>query len=602
MLPRMRLLLAFMLTVLVLFTGRLMYLQFARAAEYSELSTQNFLEERRISPLRGRILARDGTVLADNRIAYDLMYWGGPVENWDRLRYLLKIEAESPTPPDRSDPEQRRQGAVLSWNIPDRNIPAVAELVAGQPSLYLRERIERTYPTNLAAQTVGYTALADPERHPGHAADELVGVTGVEASFEEALFGRPGSKLVELDNRRVLLRERVVQPPQPGTDIVLTIDPRAQRIAEDTLREALKYINAERVKYDLPLQETARGALVAMNPKTGEILAMASAPTFDQNVFTKRPSDPAAVQAVLGDAKNRPLGNRAVQAYPPASTFKVVTSSTLLEHGYVTPRTEYACTASMRYGGITWENWATYNRGSYDVTEAIGDSCNTYYWRAAIDTPNFSSGWGDFVRDLVARARDFGFGRPVGVGLPKEEAGRIPDEEWSRRVRGEPWYPGFTLNTVIGQGDVLATPVQTLQFVSTLALDGRQVKPHLVKAVGGQPVPTQTRQVEGRYWGVLREGMREMITDYGSSYVLGPAVDYPIEVAGKTGTAQNSSGLHFEHVWFMGYAPVDDPELAIVVFLEKGGSSSAVAVPAARDFLTEYLGLERDIVVENGAE
>ena len=587
MILRVRVLLAVILTVLVVFTGRLMYLQLAMAEELRAKSEENFTQQVRIAPLRGRILASDGTILADNRVAYDLLYRGGPITGWNRLERLLGVEGD-PRPPDPTDPEEVLYGSVVAWNIPDELIAAVEERVAGQPNLYLRERIERTYPTNLAAQMVGYTGLADPERHPGYGIDDIIGVSGIEAGLESALYGVPGAKLVEVDNRGVPLRETELWPAQPGQDVVLTIDPQTQRLAEDVLASSLGYVNAERAKYGLPLETVVRGAILAMDPNTGDILAMASAPSFDQNVFTHRPSNPEAVQAVLSDARNLPLQNRAVEAYPPASTFKLVSTSTLLEHGYAAPGTRYECTGSVRYGNIVWENWYPGYRGNYTAAEAIADSCNTYYWRAAIDTPGFSSGWGAFVQDLTARARAFGYGEVVGVGLREEKPGRVPDQEWVRVQTGEPWYPGFTLNTSIGQGDVLATPLQTLQFIGTLANDGLEVKPRLVQQLGGIATPVETRQIGGRFWGTLKEGMRRMITDHGSSRILGPAAKFPVAVSGKTGTAQNARGLHWEHVWFMGYAPSEDPQIAVVVFLEYAGSSSAVAVPVARDFLAGY--------------
>jgi penicillin-binding protein 2 len=594
---RLRLLLAVLFTFLVIFTGRLMYLQLAMAEQFAVLSTQNFLEERRISPLRGRILARDGTVLADNRVAYDLMYTGGPVEHWERLKYLLAIDGE-PRQPDLGKKEEREQGAVLGWNIPDRLIPAVEELVAGQPNLYLRERIERSYPTNLAAHVVGYTTLADPVRFPGYAKDELVGVMGIEAGMERQLFGAAGSKLVEVNNRGVVLRESELVPAQPGADVLLTIDPELQRLAEDVLMGALRYINAERLKNELPLVETVRGALLAADPRTGEILAMASTPSFDQNIFTRRPTDPDELAAILDDGRYLPLQNRTVEAYPPASTFKVVTSSTLLEKGYISPSSKYSCSAALRYGGFLWENWFTRDRGPYDVTQAIGDSCNTFYWRAAMDTPEFTKGWAPFIRDLTERAREFGYGKEVGVALPEEKSGRVPDDAWVRQATGEPWYPGYTLNTVIGQGDVLATPLQTLQFLITLANSGRMLAPHLVRSVGGVDTQVEERTVPGRFWSTIRTGMRKMVTDYGSNYVIGPAARFPLEVAGKTGTAENGLAVGLEHVWFMGYAPMTDPRISVVIFLEYGGSSSAVAVPVARDFLAGYVGLGGQAGVE----
>jgi penicillin-binding protein 2 len=595
----MRLLLALMLTVLVVFSGRLMWLQLAQAEQYVDLSRRNFTQQRRVAPLRGRILARDGTVLADNRVAYDLMYWGGEVEGWSRLQHLLGIEGD-PRPPDPSDPEQARNGAVVAWNIPDTLVPAVEERVAGQPNLYLRERIERIYPTNLAAQTIGYTGLADPARHAGYAVDDMIGVAGLEAGLEPWLFGRPGRELVEVDHRGTVLRRQEIEPATPGEDVRTTLDPRAQRAAEDALAGALTYLNEQRRENELPLLDVTRGALLAMDLESGDVLAMASSPTFDQNVFTHRPSDPEAVAAILGDDRLQPLQNRAIEAFPPASTFKVLTSYTLLEEGYVAPGTRYACTASVRLGGIVWENWAGYYRGDYTVAEAIADSCNTYYWHAAIDTPGFQDGWGPFVAALREDALAFGYGSPVGVGLPGERAGRVPDEAWVREAKDTSWYPGYTLNTVIGQGDVLATPLQTLRFVGAVARGGSRVEPRLVSAVGDEPQPVASSDLPGRFWATLADGMRRMVTDFGSSRVIGPAADFPVAVAGKTGTAQNSGGDGLEHGWFMAYLPAEDPEIAVVTFLENAGSSSATAVPVVRDFLVDYLNLDGDLDMASG--
>lgn len=594
---RMKVMLAVIYTVLALFTARLMYLQLVMGGEYAARSEQNALQQRRILPLRGRILARDGTLLADDRVAYDLLYRGGDIVGWPALAALLGIEGK-PRQPDLSKPEEALSGTVLAWNIPDHLVPAVEERVAHQQTLYLRERLERTYPTNLAAQTVGYTAQADPVRNPGYSNSDLVGVMGLESGLEALLFGTAGSQEVEVDNRGNEIASKVVQSAMPGSNVTLTLDPNVQRVAEDVLADALKYVNDDRSRVGLPLEETVHGAIVALDPKSGEILAMASYPTFDQNVFTHRPSDPEAVTAVLGDARNMPLANRAVEAYAPASTFKVVTNSAMLDGGYAGPNTVYPCSARFTFGGITWHNWATYDKGNYDARHAIADSCNTYYFYAAAATPDFSKGWAPFIQDVVARARDFGFGARLGVGLPEEKQGRVPDLEW---VNSQPqfeygWLPGFTLNTVIGQGDVLATPLQVAQFIATLAMDGLAVTPHLVMKVGDEEAKPEVRQLEGSHWSVLKEGMRLMFTDYPSRSVLGPGV-FPVSVAGKTGTAQTTRGSDYTHSWFMGFSPYEDPEVAFVIFVEYGGSSSRVAVPVARDFMAGYWGL-RGVQVE----
>ncbi len=587
MIARTRLLLSVMLTIFIVFAGRLVYLQLVMAQEYELLSTQNFVVEQRISPLRGRILAGDGTVLADNRVAYDLMYRGGDVKNWERITYLLELDEAPPRQPDPGSRMEMENGVTIEWNIPDRFVPSVSELLAGQANLYLRERIERTYPTNLAAQVVGYTALADPVRFPGYATDELVGVMGIEAGMERSLFGAAGARIAEVDNMRSVLRESELVPAQPGRDIHLTLDPQVQRWAEDVLAAALPLVNAERRQSGLPAVDTVRGALLAVDPRTGAILAMASSPTFDQNIFTRRPSNPDAVSAVLNDSTNLPLQNRTVEAYPPASLFKLVTSSTLLDKGYMTPNQRYECAGRINYGGRNWLNWTSSYRGVYTNVQAIADSCNTFYWLAAMDTPSFSVGWAPFIEDLNDRAHDFGFGTTVGVGLPEEKAGRIPDEAFKRATTGEPWYPGFTLNSSIGQGDILATPLQALQLVHILANDGVYRELNLVSRIGNQTLPVAEKRVQGSHWGLLREGMERMISDHGAARHLGRQAGFQVTIAGKTGTAQVGRQGQ-EHAWFMGYGPSRDAEIAMVVFIENGISSANVAVPLAAQFLHLY--------------
>ena len=587
---RSRLILAVILTVLVVFTARLMYLQLAMAEEFTARSEQNATQQKPITPLRGRILASDGTVLADDRIAYDLMYRGGPIPQWTRLRRLLGVTGD-PKQPDPTDPQQAKNGVALAWNIPDRLVPAIEERVAGHPNLYLRQRVERTYPTNLAAQTVGYTTQADPKRFPGYTVDDLVGVMGIEKSYEKALHGTAGARLVEVDNVGNVVRSTLLWPARPGEDVTLTLDPKVQRLAEDTLKNAITYVNKDRDRVGLPHAKEVHGAILAVDPRNGDILAMASAPTFDENVFTHLPVDAKAVNAILQDATNRPLENRAIQAYPPASTFKIVTAYTMLEDHFITPSTKFDCGADIRYGGVTFHNWATYDKGPYTVAQGIADSCNTFFWNAALTTPDFASGWNGFMQDEVDNARRLGYGKPVGVGLPGEESGRVPDLQW---VRSQPqykhgWLPGFTLNTIIGQGDTLATPVQLAQLISTVAMHGAEAKPHLVAKVGDTTVPPDIHQIPGTSWDSLIHGMRLAFTDFPEKWFLGPSV-FPdnVSVAGKTGTAQTTRGDNWTHAWFMGFSPVKDPKIAIVVFLEYGGASSYVSVPVARDFLAGY--------------
>ena len=578
---RVRVLVALLLTGLLIIAGRLGVLNL-RADDYRALGLANATRNERVSPLRGRILARDGTVLAENRVAVDLLYRGGDVARWPRLRYLLGVSG-TPRPPDLDHPEEVRDGAVLAWNLPDAVVPGVAELIAGQPGLYLRRRLERSYPSGLAAHVVGTTAAADPERFAGYELGDLVGQLGIEKAFQDVLFGVPGRALLEVDSGRSALGRTTVNVAEPGRDVVLTLDVGAQRAAERVLAGALRYVNAERARQKLPQARVLRGALVAMNPQTGEILALASAPSFDPNVFVRRPVAADEVAALLGDADTTPLANRAVSAYPPASTFKVVSSLALLDGGYITPETRLGCSPSFSFQGTLMRNWSPEDKGPYTVVQALADSCNTFFWRAAAATPGAEKGWSAFPQRLAATAAALGYGSPVGVGLPEEQTGRVPDKSWAEHFYGHTWYPGYTMNMTIGQGDLLATPLQVLQLVGTAALGGEQVQPHLVRRVGEIETEVSVRDVPGA-WAVVQAGMREMITTYSGRWLLGPEV-FGVAVAGKTGTAQNNGA---DHAWFMGYGPLTDPELAVVVFIENGGSGSAVAQPVARDFMQAY--------------
>ena len=362
-------------------------------------------------------------MLADDRVAYDLMYTGGEAPEWERIKALLGVEGEL-RPPDPRKPEEAQNGAVAVWNIPDELVPAVEERVAGSASLYLRERIERTYPTNLAAQVVGYTQQADPVRNPGYSVNDLVGVAGIEAAYEAALFGHAGSRQVEVDSGGAEVASHVLWSAQPGYDVVLTLDPQLQRLAEDVLQRSLAYVNEDRVRVGLPTQDVAKGAIIALDPRTGEVLAMASSPTYDQNVFTHRPSDPEAVGKVLQNEDN-PLTNRAVERA--ASTYKVVTSSTLLEHSYAAPRA-LPCTAAFRFGGIIAQ-LGDVRQGHVRHRHAIADSCNTYYWYA-VQHARVLVGLGPVHRGprrALSRARL----RPAhGRRAPRGEGRRIPDEQW----------------------------------------------------------------------------------------------------------------------------------------------------------------------------
>jgi penicillin-binding protein 2 len=577
---RVWVLLGLFYTLLLVFVGRLWQLQVLQYEQYATKSQGNYLRTETTLAPRGRILDRNGQVIATNRLAVDLLYLGGEVYLKDRLLALTGLKEL---------PKVVREPVELMTNVPEALVPTLAELSAVEPSLKLQERIERVYPNPISGPVVGYTALPNQEQlEEGYAPEELVGVAGLEAALEGHLKGIKGVVLAEVNARGQRVRFQELREPQPGSDVYLTIDLTLQRVAERALEEAVADINRIRQRNGLPLVRQAKGAIVALDPRNGEILAMATSPSFDPNLFGRRPRPNDKIRELFSDP-DRPTLNRAVNAYPPGSTYKLVSSSLALESGYVTPNTTFRCSPYIVYGGIR-RNWARYDMGMMTVKEAIAQSCNTWYYQMALLDPV------GMVDKLHKRALELGLGRPAGLEIG-EQTGIVPSLQWKRQnfPKDPRWWPGETLSIVIGQGYNKATPVQIARMLATIAQNGQQPELHLVRRIGDQEVRRPVASVSGRYWKELQEGLRKTVTEGTARHVLG---EFPVATAGKTGTAQNETltpGL--EHAWYMGYGPTDPadprPPLVVVAFFENGGEGSGVALPAARKVMAAYWGVGR---------
>jgi len=561
--------------MLLLFTARLWQLQVVQYEQYATRSQGNYLRTETILAPRGRIFDRNGRLLATNRLAVDLLYLGGEVQFRERLLALIGLKAL---------PEVGREPVELMVNIPEAIIPTLAELTAGEPNLRLLERIERIYPNPIAGPVIGYTALPNQEQlKEGYEPEELVGASGLEAALEPQLRGIKGVVLAEVNARGQRVRYQEIREPQAGNDVYLTLDLDLQRAAEQALQEAVVDINRIRQRYGLPLAQRAKGAIVALDPRNGEVLAMATAPAFDPNLFGRRPRPNEKIRELFTD-KDRPTLNRAINAYPPGSTYKLASSSMALESGYVTVNTAFRCSPYIVFGGIR-RNWARVDMGMMTVREAIAQSCNTWYYQVAMLDPI------GMVNKLHKRALELGLGRPTGLEIG-EQAGIVPTLQWKKQnIPKDPrWWPGETLSIMIGQGYNKVTPVQIARMLATIAQSGRQPELHLVRRIGNQEIKRPITLVGGRYWRELQEGMRKTVTWGTARHVLG---DFPVATAGKTGTAQNESlTLGLEHAWYMGYGPVDPsdprPPLVVVAFFENGGEGSGVALPAARKVMAAY--------------
>lgn len=572
---RLLLLLLVVYLIMGVYVTRLWQLQVVQYQGYALKSQGNTLRYEAILPPRGRLFDRNGKLIATNRLAVDLVYYGGPIQFSARILGLLGL-GELPTIPPGS------KEVILKTNLQEALVPTLAELTAGQDNLQLIERLERTYPRPISGAVLGYVNLPNQEQvNNGYDPNEMAGVQGLEAGLEGVLRGKKGVRLLEVDVRGERIREDVIREPQPGQDVYLSIDLEVQKAAETAITEALEDINKGRSLLKLPREGVARGAIVAVDPRNGEVVAMASGPSFDPNVFVRRPRDPKLTQPILLDPSN-PMLNRAVQAYAPGSTFKLSTSSMLLEEKLASASTTFTCSALIVYGGFPRRNWARYNMGPMDARDAIAQSCNTWYYQAVI-----AAGPLEVVDRLARRSQELGLGRHTGLEI-LERTGFLPTRDWKRQTQDEPWYPGETLSYAIGQGQTLATPSQIARMLATIASNGKQAELHLVRQIGAEVIKPRLTTVEGQYWKVLQEGMRQTVV---SGTARGTLANFPVATAGKTGTAETNKQIGYEHAWYMGYGPVGNdtrPPLVVVAFFERAGEGSRVALPAARKVMEAY--------------
>jgi len=578
---RIWLLLLVIYAVLGLYTARLFQLQVIRYEKYATRSQGNYLRTETLLAPRGRIFDRNGKMIAGNRLTVDLVYSGGEILFKERILRLLGLKEL---------PEVGREPVTLKANLPEDLVLTLAELTAGQDNLQLVERLERTYPRPISGPVLGYVLFANKREVEGEGYDprELVGRTGLEAALEKYLRGQRGQRVVEKNVRGERVSEQITKEPVAGQDVYLTIDLELQRVTERVLRESLDNINKGRLKYRLPPERVVKGAIVALDPRSGEVLAMASSPSFDPALFARYPRTPEDNKkiAALNSDQSLPTLNRAVTAYAPGSTFKLASSSYFIEKTRITPSTVFTCSPYISYGGIR-KNWYAGNMGPMTVREAIAQSCNTWYYQAAIAADPYKT-----VDGIAEWAKKLGIGRPTGLELA-EDKGFLPTRKWKEERFKEPWYPGQSLSVAIGQDAVEASPVQIARMLATIVNSGRQPELHLVRKIGSQVVQPRFTQVEGKYWSVLQEGMRKTVTWGTARPLLG---DFAVPTAGKTGTAENGmsyrKGYGYTHAWYMGYGPAEPgdprPPLVVVAFFENGGEGFNVALPAAKRVMEAY--------------
>ncbi|MGQ9836618.1 MAG: penicillin-binding protein 2 [Cyanobacteriota bacterium] len=564
-----RALVLLLLTSLLILAGlgsRLVYIQLVQTQYYRQLADTNRIRLLPQPPERGRIVDRNGVLLAGSQLSHSVFLW--PLvqsrQRWQEmiptLAQYLQIAPE--------EIEQKLEQAGYRSPFPVRILRNASPQVVIQleemsrelPGVMVEAETIRLYPNgDLAAHLLGYTGEIPQEQlqaNPDYRLGDIVGLMGAEELFEPHLRGQWGGRQVEVDAMGEVLRVLGEQAPQPGKTLQLTLDVRLQQVAERALAGR-------------------KGAVIAMDPRDGSILAMASYPTFDPNLFSGR------ITQAQWDALQQqdfPFLNRALQAYPPASTYKIITTAAGIESGAFPPDTVLSTSAYVQVGGWRFWDWNRAGFGRLNYRQAIAYSSDTFFYQIALGTK---------LGPLQEWSRRFGLGQPTGIGLKGEALGLVPDADWKQRHWHEPWYVGDTINMSIGQGFVKATPLQMAVVTAAVANGGWRVRPLLSQQVIPEsPVPLrQSVGLSAATLEVLQQGLRDVVVfGTGGNANLGPG--FP-PTAGKTGTAEDPPRR--SHAWYVGYAPYDQPELVVVVFLENsGGGGGARAAPVFREVMRAY--------------
>lgn len=556
--------------------GRLWFLQVAQGADFREASELNRIRRERLFAPRGEILDRKGELLAGTRpkfvVSVTPTQFNPEGPEGRRLAECLGIPLDELKLLAKAvGPEYRRVRVAV--DIPWEVLTRLEEMRPWLPGVSVQLEDLRYYPQGkLAAHLLGYigpiteTMLA--EHRDVYAPDSRVGKTGIEQFYEDYLRGKDGGLVLEVDatgRRKRLLRQ---EQPERGADLMLTINAKIQRAAEEALNGRV-------------------GAAVAIDPRNGEILALVSRPAFDPNLFAKGIGS-ADWRAILSD-ENKPMMNRAITSvYPPASTFKPITSLAGLSVGKIPDGHTITCTGVNPMGRLSFRCWKAHGPG-INHRHAIAQSCNSFYFNVAR-----SMG----PKPIADMAKSFGLGQLTGIDIGGERRGTVPSPAWKREnVKNDPkWHPGETLNISIGQGATQTTCLQMAMVTGGIFMRGKVFQPHLVKEIrtSERTIITEPKlihevSIPTKYFDIVIDGMIHAV-----SAGTGRSAALPdIVVAGKTGSAQNPTKK--AHGWFVAAAPAQNPEIAIAVIVEQGLHGSSSAAPVAREILKAYFGITSDV-------
>jgi penicillin-binding protein 2 len=583
LITRVRILSSIVTGMLVVIATGFWFVQLVQGDYYRELAENNRLRKLPIKAPRGLIFDRHGRLLVENIPSYNLMIDRSRAGHVDRsVAFAAEVLGR---PVEELDEVMKRYAGLpdfhpvlLAENLTLSEVSRFGAFSLEYPEFEVEVQHLRLY--RHGAQTaaplgyLGEVTQEEVERSNGlYEPGDMVGKKGIEQTYDSELRGKDGERVVVVDSRGEPLEEYGRKNPVPGKNLTLAID-------LDLQQEAAHQLDGpEKV-----------GAIVAMDPRNGEILAMVSSPSFNPNLFARR-LQKDDWQALLDDPYH-PLQNRVIQnTYSPGSTFKIVMATAGLTEHVVDEHSRTFCAGAAVFYGRAFRCWKKGGHGSVDAHLALKGSCDVFFYtvgqRLGIDR-------------IAKYARMFDIGSPTGIDIEGEKRGLVPDMAWSLKARKMPWYPGETISVSIGQGPVLMTPLQMAELTAMVANGGYRVTPHLIK--GAAVPPPQRVAFDPRALEVVRQGMWAVVnepagTAYNSARVNGA------DIAGKTGTVQviaqaqrtEAKALPFkyrDHAWFTSFAPVDNPQIVVTVFAEHGGSGAHTAAPIAQALYAKYLKID----------
>ncbi len=571
---------AMVILVVLLFIIRLFYIQIVDDS-YKLDSFNNSCRFEPQHPARGLIYDRDGNLLVANEVAYDLMVVTGQIKNLDTLELLsiINVSKESFVTELNKAKKNRYRPYPIVKQINASTYFRLQEQLYNFPGFYVQTRTVRNYPYKCGALVLGYISEVDKNdiaRDSTYAQGDYIGKIGIEKRYDSYLRGVKGGiyRQVDVKGRVKGLMEngKYDKPALLGKNIITTLDIELQQYGEK-------------------LMQNKKGSIVAIDPKTGEILALVSAPTFDPNLMVGRALNDN--YKMLAQDPLKPLYNRPIQGvYPPGSTFKTINALIGLQEKIITQHTMYGCQMGYYSGGL---HVGCHNHQSpINLIESIKMSCNAYYcneFRAIIDAPKYGSAREGFLK-WQSYIKTFGLGKPLGIDLPSEKSGNIPRAESYDKTYGVNRWNSLTIVSLsIGQGEITETPLQMANVAATIANKGYYYTPHVVREIEDTVINNSFVQkheipIDKKYFDLIQEGMYQVVQGGQGATAWWLAIK-GIDICGKTGTAQNPHGE--DHSMFMAFAPRQDPKIAIAVCVENGGFGATLAAPIATLMIEKYL-------------